>query len=53
MARHLQQPEEDHLVKILDDGIYIREANYKTSLDFYQAGDKKIGFVSSFDQHRD
>jgi len=46
------QTRDDYLEKMLDDGIYIREAQYKTFLDFYKAGDKNIGFVSSFDQRR-
>ena len=35
-----------------NDGIYIREAQYKTFLDFYKAGDKNVGFASSFDKRR-
>ena len=46
------QTRDDYLQKMLDDGIYIREAQYKTFLDFYKAGDKNIGFVSTFDQRR-
>jgi len=46
------QTREDYLEKMLDDGVYIREAQYKTFLDFYTAGDKNIGFVSSFDKRR-
>ena len=46
------QTRDNYLEKMLDDGIYIREAQYKTFLDFYKAGDKNIGFVSSFDQRR-
>jgi len=46
------QTRDDYLEKMLNDGIYIREAQYKTFLDFYKAGDKNIGFVSSFDQRR-
>jgi sialate O-acetylesterase len=37
---------------MVDDGIYIREAQYKTFLDFCKAGDKNIGFASSFDKRR-
>ena len=47
-----QQNRENYLEMMVDDGIYIREAQYKTFLDFYKAGDKNIGFVSSFDQRR-
>ncbi|MBT3202577.1 MAG: hypothetical protein HN350_21975 [Phycisphaerales bacterium] len=47
------QTRDNYLEKMLDDGIYIREAQHKTFLDFfYKAGDKNIGFVSSFDQRR-
>lgn len=37
---------------MLDMGPEIREAQYKTFLDFRKAGDKNIGFASSFDQRR-
>ena len=46
------QTREDYLEKMLNDGIYIREAQYKTFLDFYQAGDPNIGFASSYDKRR-
>jgi sialate O-acetylesterase len=46
------QTRNDYLEKMVNDGIYIREAQYKTFLDFYQAGDKNIGFASSFDKRR-
>ena len=46
------QTREDYLEKMLNDGIYIREAQYKTFLDLYNAGDTNIGFASSFDQRR-
>ena len=43
----------DHfLEKMPDEGTYIREAHYKTFLDLRKAGDKNIGFASSFDQRR-
>ena len=32
-----------------DAGAYIREAQYQTFLDLRDAGDKNIGFASSFD----
>ena len=35
-----------------DVGAFIREAQYKTFLDFYKAGDKNIGFASSYDKRR-
>ncbi len=37
------------LPPMFDAGIYIREAHYQTFRDLYSAGDKSIGFVSSFD----
>jgi sialate O-acetylesterase len=46
------QTRDDYLEKMLNDGIYIREAQYRTFLDFYEAGDKNIGFASSFDKRR-
>jgi len=40
----------DNFLKSMNDaGPYIREAQYKTFLDFRDAGDKNIGFASSFD----
>jgi sialate O-acetylesterase len=35
-----------------DAGPYIREAQYETFLQFYEAGDKNIGFVSTYDLRR-
>jgi len=46
------QTRDDYLDRMLDDGIYIREAQYKTFIDFRKAGDKNIGFASSFDMRR-
>ena len=46
------QTRDDYLEKMVNDGIYIREAQYRTFLKFYQAGDKNIGFASSFDKRR-
>ncbi|MFT7515305.1 MAG: sialate O-acetylesterase, partial [Candidatus Omnitrophota bacterium] len=46
------QSADDYLEKMLDVGAYIREAQYKTFLDLRKAGDKNIGFASSFDQRR-
>ncbi|MCX7827073.1 MAG: sialate O-acetylesterase, partial [Verrucomicrobiae bacterium] len=43
---------EDFLPKMVDEGIYIREVHYQTFLNFRKAGDKNIGYASSFDQHR-
>ena len=46
------QSADDFLEKMLDAGANIREAQYKTYLDLRKAGDKNIGFASSFDQRR-
>jgi sialate O-acetylesterase len=46
------QSRDDYLQKMVDDGAYIREVQYRTFLDFYKADDKNVGFASSFDQRR-
>jgi sialate O-acetylesterase len=46
------QTPENFLKSMYDAGPYIREAQYKTFLDFRKAGDRNIGFVSSFDQRK-
>lgn len=46
------QTRNDYLEKMYDNGIYIREAQYRTFLEFLRAGDKQIGFASSFDKRR-
>ena len=43
------QTREDYLIRMYDVGVLIREAQYKTFRDFYDAGDLSIGFVSCFD----
>jgi sialate O-acetylesterase len=43
------QTRENFLKPMVDAGPYIREAQYQTFLDFRNAGDKNIGFASSFD----
>lgn len=43
---------DNFLPKMVDEGIYIREAHYQTFLKLRKAGDKTIGYASSFDQHR-
>jgi len=43
------QTSENFLVPMYDVGPLIREAQYKTFVDFRRAGDKTIGFVSSYD----
>jgi sialate O-acetylesterase len=46
------QTADNYLEQMLDVGANIREAQYKTFLDLRKAGDKNIGFVSSYDQRR-
>lgn len=46
------QTRDDYCEKMFDAGIYIRAAQYKTFLDLYKAGDKNIGFVSTYDLRR-
>lgn len=43
---------DEFLPKMLDEGTYVREAHYKTFLDMRKAGDKNIGYASTFDLHR-
>ena len=43
------QTRENFLAPMYDAGAYIREAQYKTFRDLRDAGDKNIGFASSFD----
>lgn len=43
---------ENFLPPMVDEGNYIREVHYQTFLNFRRAGDKNIGYASSFDQHR-
>ena len=44
------QTRENYLEMMIDPGIYIREAQYKTFLDFCKAGDQNIGYASSYDK---
>ena len=43
---------DNYLESMLDEGVYIRAVQYQTFLDFEKAGDKNIGYASSFDQRR-
>lgn len=43
---------ENFLPPMVDEGVYIREVHYQTFLQLRKAGDKNIGYASSFDQHR-
>ncbi|MEQ8787257.1 MAG: hypothetical protein RIC55_13210 [Pirellulaceae bacterium] len=46
------QTRDDYCEKMFNAGIEIRAAQYQTFLDFYNAGDKNIGFVSTYDLRR-
>lgn len=46
------QTHENFLPPMYDVGALLREAQYKTFVDFRNADDKTIGFVSSFDQRK-
>lgn len=43
---------DDFLPKMADEGTSIREVHYQTFLNLRKAGDKTIGYASSFDQRR-
>jgi sialate O-acetylesterase len=43
---------DDYCEKMLDAGIYIREAHYVTFVDLLRGGDANIGFASTFDLRR-
>jgi len=45
----VQQTHDNFLVHMKDIGARIREAQYQTFLDFYNAGDTNVGFVSTYD----
>lgn len=46
------QDRDDYLEKMINEGVYIREVHFKTFLDLFKAGDKNIGYASSYDQRR-
>lgn len=46
------QTRDDYCEKMFNAGIDIRAAQYQTFLDFYNAGDENIGFVSTYDLRR-
>ena len=46
------QTRDDYVEKMFNAGIGIRAAQYETFLKFHQAGDKNIGFVSTYDLRR-
>lgn len=43
---------DNFLSKMVDEGVYVREAHYQTFLDLGKAGEKNIGYASCFDLHR-
>lgn len=43
---------DNYLEKTINEGIYIREVQYQTFLDLKKAGDKNIGYASSYDMRR-
>ncbi|MEZ5963672.1 MAG: hypothetical protein R3F56_07480 [Planctomycetota bacterium] len=47
-----RQTRDNYVELMLDDGVYIREAQYRTFLDFCAQGDANVGFASSYDQRR-
>lgn len=46
------QTRDDYCEKMFNAGIYIRAAQYRTFLDLWEAGDRNIGFASTFDLRR-
>lgn len=46
------QTRDDYCEKMFNAGIEIRAVQYQTFLDSYRAGDKNIGFASSYDLRR-
>jgi sialate O-acetylesterase len=47
-----RQTLDDYVELMANAGPYVREAQYRTFLDFYKAGDKNIGYTSTFDLRR-
>jgi sialate O-acetylesterase len=47
-----RQTRDNFVELMLDDGVYIREAQYRTFLEFRAAGDANIGYACSYDQRR-
>lgn len=42
----------NYVSKMADEGVFIREVQYKTYVEMTHAGDTNIGFASSYDQRR-
>ncbi|MCF7957924.1 MAG: hypothetical protein K9M57_05680 [Phycisphaerae bacterium] len=43
---------DNYLEMMVNEGQYIRQVQYQTYLDFVKAGDKNVGFASSYDMRR-
>ncbi len=43
---------DNYLEMMINEGPYIREVQYQTYLDYLKAGDKNVGFASSYDMRR-
>jgi sialate O-acetylesterase len=43
---------DNYLEMMLNEGQYIRQMQYQTYLDYVKAGDKNVGFASSYDMRR-
>ena len=46
------QTREDYCEKMFNAGIFIRAAQYRVFLDLWEAGDRNIGFASTYDLRR-
>ncbi|MCB9881130.1 MAG: hypothetical protein H6834_05010 [Planctomycetes bacterium] len=46
------QTRDDYVEKMLDTGIYIRAVQYETFLRMHEAGDRHVGFASTYDLRR-
>jgi len=51
-SSNTKQSLENYSELMADTGAYVREAQYQTFLEFYKAGDKNIGFTSTYDLRR-
>ncbi len=47
-----RQTRDNFVASMLDDGVYIREAQYQTFLELVAAGDRTVGYACSYDQRR-
>lgn len=47
-----KQEHDDYTSHMADPGPFVREAQYQTYLTLYEAGDKNVGFVSTYDLDR-